>query len=401
MNILIAEDLAQNRLILESYLKHLGHTVIAATDGSEAYDILCKSQINFLITDWVMPKMTGPELCSKIRSEILDRYVYIIIITAHTEAGEVVKALEAGADDFLKKPFHPAELKCRIATGNRILELEKRLEENNARLRKANQDLNRAYAIVKNDIDMAAYLQRELLPDKRKSIEGYAFDWLFMPTSGVAGDIFNFGKTDFGTIDFYQIDVAGHGVASAMLAYTLSKFLGFMQRPVQFNIVEILTDTMDPKRPSYMMDRLNTMFYKENDAMQFFTVCYGSIEPGTGKIFLSRAGHPMPILTRPGSDGHIVNTKGMPVGILKETEFDDEMVILSPGSRIFLYSDGVIDAVNSEGEMFGFDRLNAFLSVNSAKPLREVIEALKQMLIAWKGDEKFEDDISVLAIEKE
>lgn len=347
-----------------------------------------------------MPKMSGIDLCTKIRAEIVDRYIYIIIITAHTETGEVIKALEAGADDFIKKPFLPAELKSRISTGMRILDLESRLEEKNKQLLTTNIELNKAYARVQAEIDSAAQLQHDLLPAQRTSIEGYTFDWLFIPTRGVAGDIFNFCKTDYNTIDFYQVDVAGHGVASALLAYTLSRFLSFIQQPVQYNLTELLDEQIAAHKPSLIMDRLNKMFYNELDAMQFFTVGYGSIHPETNTIYLSRAGHPLPIITRKNGQGETVYSRGLPVGFHKEPVFTDEYISLAPGSRLFLYSDGILDVANPEGELYGFERLHALLSANSAEPLPETIERVKKRLISWKGDSVFDDDISLLAVEK-
>jgi len=128
MKILIVEDDPVSRRLLESFLSEWGYSVQLAANGSEAFELLQKPEApNLLISDWMMPEMDGLELCRRIRAMGKDGYTYFIILTAKGKKEDIVKGLEAGADDFLVKPFSHEELKCRIQIGERILNLEERI----------------------------------------------------------------------------------------------------------------------------------------------------------------------------------------------------------------------------------------------------------------------------------
>jgi two-component system, cell cycle response regulator len=128
MKILIVEDDPVSRRLLESFLTEWGHDVKLAVNGSEAWEILQNPDApNLVISDWMMPEMDGLELCRRIRATGKSGYIYFIILTAKEKKEDVVKGLEAGADDLLVKPFSHEELKCRVLIGERILNLEKRI----------------------------------------------------------------------------------------------------------------------------------------------------------------------------------------------------------------------------------------------------------------------------------
>jgi two-component system NtrC family sensor kinase len=129
MKILVAEDDLISRKLLAKTLDRWGHEVVTASDGQEAWETFHKQDIHFLITDWMMPRMDGIELCQKIRSQYRDRLVYIILLTVRDQKEDIVVGMEAGADDFVTKPFDRNELLARIRAGERVLNLEQRLTE--------------------------------------------------------------------------------------------------------------------------------------------------------------------------------------------------------------------------------------------------------------------------------
>lgn len=135
MKILIAEDDSVARRILETHLNKWGHKVVAASDGAEAWDILQRLDApRIAVLDWVMPHVDGPELCTRIR-EASDRpFTYVIIVAAKEKTSDIVQALDAGADDYLTKPYHAQELRSRIGAATRIVLLHEKLEEAHAKL---------------------------------------------------------------------------------------------------------------------------------------------------------------------------------------------------------------------------------------------------------------------------
>jgi sigma-B regulation protein RsbU (phosphoserine phosphatase) len=142
MKILIAEDDAISRKMLHKILTKEGNEVIAAEDGLKALAALDKEIPDILITDWMMPDLDGLELARQVRAKQLPSYVYIILLTALTEKEKVSEGLNAGADDYITKPYDKVELLARVKAGKRVVELEKSL-------RKKNQQLTKALAQVK------------------------------------------------------------------------------------------------------------------------------------------------------------------------------------------------------------------------------------------------------------
>lgn len=129
MKVLIADDDDLALKILRRYLEQWGHEVVQAMNGAEAWDLFQKDEYPIVISDWMMPKMDGLELIRRIRSQESRAYVYTILITARTDKDDLVKGMEAGADDFVSKPFDRDELRVRLREGERIIDLERALAE--------------------------------------------------------------------------------------------------------------------------------------------------------------------------------------------------------------------------------------------------------------------------------
>ncbi len=126
--IVIADDSKAQRSLLEGRLAAAGHPVVAAADGKEALDrLLADSELRLAVVDWEMPEMTGVEFCRQVRDKVRDRYVYVIVLTSRSSAEDVVQALDAGADDYLIKPWNALELAARVRVGHRIVALHDRL----------------------------------------------------------------------------------------------------------------------------------------------------------------------------------------------------------------------------------------------------------------------------------
>lgn len=142
MRILVAEDNVVFQRILENSLKSWGYEVIIASDGTEAWKILSSPNApQLVILDWMMPGLSGLELCKKIRQALQEPYTYVILLTALHGEEELVAGMEAGADDYITKPFKPAELRVRLRAGSRLIELQNDLVQTREALRiKATHD---------------------------------------------------------------------------------------------------------------------------------------------------------------------------------------------------------------------------------------------------------------------
>lgn len=138
MRVLIAEDDATSRFLLQTTLTQLGYEVTVTRDGGEAWERLSlPDRPRLAVLDWMMPRMDGIEVCRRIRELGPSGYCYTVLLTAKSQSEDIVEGLEAGADDYLVKPFDRHELRCRLATGRRILDLEARLVDKVAELEAA------------------------------------------------------------------------------------------------------------------------------------------------------------------------------------------------------------------------------------------------------------------------
>ncbi|MCH2107775.1 MAG: diguanylate cyclase [Polyangiaceae bacterium] len=136
MKILIADDDKRTSRLLTRWVEKWGYEVVAASDGQEAWSILCADpEIRLCVLDWLMPEMTGLEICRKLRANQSEVYRYALLLTAKTRVEDVVQGIEAGADDYLVKPCNPLELEVRLRAGRRVVELQQSLIEAREQLR--------------------------------------------------------------------------------------------------------------------------------------------------------------------------------------------------------------------------------------------------------------------------
>lgn len=135
--VLAVDDSPFSRKLLERALAGEAYELLFAADGLQAMNIFERERPDIVITDWMLPDITGPKLCQRIRSEENGRYTYVLLLTSNVEKEKIVEGLEAGADDYLTKPFHAKELEARVRAGRRILEMQRTIEEKNRLLEHA------------------------------------------------------------------------------------------------------------------------------------------------------------------------------------------------------------------------------------------------------------------------
>jgi sigma-B regulation protein RsbU (phosphoserine phosphatase) len=394
MRILVVEDSSVTRLMIERILKNWHYDVIAVDNIDSATDIILKEKIQFVITDWIMPGGNGTVLCQRIRAKNLPFYTYMILLTSLEDTKSAIQGIESGADDYIRKPFHHDELRARIRAGERILLLEKTLTETNKQLLATREIINR-------DLKTAAGMQRSLLPPKLLTIRGISIDWIFQPSMYLSGDIFNFFPLNGHHIGFYIIDVAGHGIASAMLSFTLSRLLSpdvSYSSHLKFSSPETpLSQLIRPA--STVVQQLNQQFQTNEDNLLFFTMIYGVIDTTLQTIELCQAGHPSLIYQQKDKEPEFIANSGLPVGVIAHENYESVLLNYHTGDRLFLYSDGIIECESPSGEMFGKERLREFIDKNRHLNISEIMSKLDQVIYAWRKKNSFEDDISMLVLE--
>ncbi|MBE2280730.1 MAG: SpoIIE family protein phosphatase [Ignavibacteriaceae bacterium] len=399
MDILVIDDLFETRLLLKKLCKDMGYNAITANDGEDAWNKISSSDVSLVISDWEMPNLNGIELVKRIRKSKLNRYIYFILLTGKNTNEERREGWEAGADDFITKEIFAnpreakQELEIRIRAGERIVQLERDLAKHTEKLEK--------------ELQSAAEIQKSLLPKSALEHKGIGFGSVFIPSTYVGGDIFNYFMLDDNNAGFYVLDVSGHGASAAMLSYSVSKFIS--AHSVQLSGIlrkfSVEKNTFEINPPSEVLNALNQAFESDEDNLLYFTMAYGVLNLQTGKLMISQAGHPPAIIINRHDSYKLVDIKSLPAGMFDISEYEDLEFQLEPGDVVFLYSDGTTECFSDVPGKGETEMAEYFDSIKKL-PFDSMLQNIEKKLYSYHNDiveGKSEqngilDDITLLAV---
>jgi phosphoserine phosphatase RsbU/P len=385
--ILVAEDNETSRAILLRILDRPGWKVVAARDGNEALALARTTAPDVVLLDVRMPGRSGFDVCEQLVAEAARPEAFaVIFLSALSDPADRIEGLRRGAVDFVSKPFDTAEILARIETHVRLLRLRRDLE-------RANDELRRKEAALTADLRAAAEIQASLLPAAVPAVAGIAIAWRFLPSDHVGGDLFHVGAVDGRNVTAWLLDVSGHGVPAAMVAAAAAQALA----PGE---LAALAAAGGAAAPADVLRLLDARFPLERFERPF-TIAYLTIDAATGRVRFSRAGHPPPLVLR--RDGRIeeLAAGGSLIGLGSGVPFAEDATTLAPGERIVLYSDGLVEAADTSGEVFGVARLRAVLRDTADRQLDEVCGEIVARAAAFIHTARFADDCTILALERE
>jgi sigma-B regulation protein RsbU (phosphoserine phosphatase) len=394
MKILIAEDDPILLQFLARMVQSWGHAVLCAADGLEAWHCFERhADVDLVISDWMMPGLDGPELVRRIRNCRRPGYVYLMLLTAKARSADIVQGMEAGADDFLVKPFDQEELRVRLRAGERVVALEHKLARRNAELEAAN-------ARMRGDLQAAARVQRSLLPAALPELRAGRFAWAFRPCEELAGDSIGIMPLDERHTALHVLDVSGHGVAAALLSVSVrhvmspvSSASSLLRQPAAGSSAWHLVP------PAEVAAELNRRFPVDADTGRYFTLLYGILDMELRQFRYVSAGHPGPIHVPAGGPPAVLKAAGLPIGLDEKAVFREQVVQLERGDRLYLYSDGVWEAASAAQGPFGPQEFLLALERIRELPLQEGLDRLLAELEQWCGTAQVKDDASLLAFE--
>jgi phosphoserine phosphatase RsbU/P len=269
----------------------------------------------------------------------------------------------------------------------------RRMEEE---LRLAKQETEKAYERIRREIEAAARVQQALLPTNLPQTDQLLFAFQYHPCADLGGDALNAFWLDESHIGLYLLDVSGHGVAASLLSVALARLLA-----PGHGVSAIIPDRSTTSRlgtPAEVATSLNHWFLSHPTAEQYFTMIYGVLDTATLHFTYVSAGHPSMLLTRTSGEVEWLPSTGMPVGFDESAVFEEGLVRLQPGDRLLLYSDGVTEAANAAGEMFGDGRMRQVVSDYGHVPLEAMMSRLTNRVLDWSGGAT-SDDVSQLGLE--
>ncbi|KGJ11422.1 fused response regulator/phosphatase [Paracoccus versutus] len=397
--VLLVDDSRAQRRTLAVQLIRAGYQVVEAASGDEAMRICLERRPDIVISDWMMPGQSGLEFCRRFREMQSDRYGYFILLTSRNDKKDIAQGLRAGADEFLTKPVSGAELLARLSASERILRMEESLRSANAQLSATLAQLRETQAAIDRDLREAQRLQQGLVRERHGRYGDFDLSLLMRPAGHIGGDLVGFFPINARRIGLFALDVAGHGVASALLCARLAALLsGGTDQNIALRITDL--GLYDARPPAEVLRHLNTLMIEELRIESYFTMVYADLDFLTGQLRLVQAGHPHPVLQH--ADGRIerIGGGGLPVGVFPDAAYDEVQLALGPGDRLFISSDGLTESENARGEPLGEEGLNAILRTNATLRGDALLESICWSAAHYAGGRR-SDDISAVLVERQ
>ena len=271
-----------------------------------------------------------------------------------------------------------ANLVAQVATAIRmrreIQARERRLEQE-ARIRER----------IEQELHLARRIQQASLPESVPSLEGWDISPRYRPAREVGGDFFDFLELEDSRLGLVVGDATGKGVPAALVMSTTCGMLRAVTQASDYS-------------PGEVLQRVDEALSTRIPASMFVTCFYGVLDPESGRFTYANAGHDLPYVRR-GGDADELRARGMPLGLMPGMGYEEKEIILGAGDRALFYSDGLVEAHNPEGEMFGFPRLRALVAEHAeGEPL---VDFLMEELYSFTGEEwEQEDDITLVTLQR-
>lgn len=363
--ILLVDDNPTNLQVLYQTLDGRGYHLLVAKNGQAALAVARKADPHLILLDIMMPDIDGYEVCRQLKADAATQEIPIIFLSALSDTEDKVKGLDLGAVDYISKPFQPDEVIARVNTHLTI-----------DRLRREVQTQKDA---LENELETVAQLQLTLLPRKLPDINNLALGVYYATSRYAGGDYYDIIQLPDNRWGFLIADAEGHSARAAVsMAMTCTLFRS-------------LPGPSDD--PAQVLQYVNKHLC-EVIGNSFVTALFALYDPATRKVQMARGGHPPPILYRPttGEAKPVESKTVFPMGIdqydqIPVTEFE-----LAAGDRLLFYTDGLTEQHNTNGELYGENRLCEKLASLDSDDPQVIAEAIKDDVARFSAGLPVEDD---------
>ena len=371
---MIAEDGAADRLLLSSIVRRQGHKVLTASNGAEAVALFEAQRPQLVLMDAMMPVMDGFEAARRIKVLAGESLVPIIFLTSMTEADGLVRCLEAGGDDFLEKPYNQIILGAKIKAMDRLRRLQDTVLQQRDLIARHHDYLLNEQRVAKAVFDKVAHAGCLSAPNIR---------YLQSPYALFNGDLLLAAYTPAGDIHVLLGDFTGHGLPAAVGAMPLAEvFYGMTAKG--YGLPETLRE-------------MNAKLKRILPVDMFCCAIFLCLSPQRQVVEVWNGGMPDGYLHRVATgERQPLVAQHLPLGVLGAERFDHSTDVypMAHGDRVFLLSDGVIDACDSDEQLFGVERLHRVFAANRASD--RLFEDIQEALHRFRGEAR--DDLSMVQI---
>jgi sigma-B regulation protein RsbU (phosphoserine phosphatase) len=382
--ILVVDDEADISTILTVTLRRAGYEVSSAADGIEAIEAIRRQAPDLVLLDIMMPRADGLETLRRIREHGPTAQVPVIMMTAKAALADKMKGFERGADDYVAKPFEPAEMLARVQT------LLKRTAQ--ARLTAPLLGVLGDWSSVEGvaqlgrDLEAAREIQMRLLPPVPSRMAGLEAAAALRPSAVVGGDFYDLVPMG-DRLGVALGDVSGKGIPAALLMVMVRTLL----REIARGLVQ----------PGEVLGWLNASLCRDMPPNMFVSLVLAVLDPARpGHVVLANAGHPAPLVMRRGAQPEPASASGPLLGAREDSVFDQTaMDFVLGGDTLVLFTDGVVGVAEERGKRTGLERLTALLDRERARSAPELVQAISDDVIRRAGA-RLPDDMAVFVLRR-
>jgi len=379
--ILIVDDEKIVRMVAKKRLAKLQYRLLEANNGEEALAMLDQEPVDLILSDWVMPGLDGPGLCEAIKRHERYRTIHFILMTALDHPTQIAEGLSRGADDFLSKTASDHEIISRIRAGLRARQLMMDVEQSNRLLSQKQAELH-------SELRSASTFVRGLLPRTGEVVPGVRVEWEFLPSSHLGGDFFQVARWGDDHLGLMVLDMSGHGIGPALRAVSLSLFFNGEHMQQMFPSYD----------PGEILTSLNQQYPMSDDG-EYFTIWVGVWQCSTRLLRYATAGHPGSIVVKRDRSSVVLGERSWPIGFSDDEVYGTDFITVNPGDRMYLFSDGIYEVMNSQGEIWGRKRLQEALEEVASQPMQSGLSRIIEQSRTWNAQGGFEDDVALLGVE--
>ncbi len=394
--ILVVDDKEANVRLMEGMLRVAGYTSVdSTTDPKQVCELHCKNRYGLILLDLQMPGMDGFQVMEGLRAIEEDGYLPVLVITAQPD--QKLRSLEAGAKDFVSKPFDMSELRARVRNILEVRLLHLEAKTSNKALEETVRELEASREVIRlktleerkkseQELALAQETQESLLPRCVPQFENFSIHAFNAPTRYVGGDFYDFQQLRSGEWMGVLADVSGKGMPAALLS---SMVLGALS-----------TEFRSGTQPREVLNRVNQLLCEKSLPFQFVTLFLFLLNADGAGQFIS-AGHNPAYLFRSAtgkieklvSDLHVL-------GLFDFASYQSSEFQLCKGDVLVVYSDGLTDAQDQREEMFGEDTLRDLIRQDAPSGSPVLVQKLLKAVEEFTQGTPQTDDITFIVVEK-
>ncbi len=375
-NILLVDDSPANLRLLSQILGERGYGVRAATSGPRALASIELTPPDLILLDIRMPEMDGYEVCQQLKANPRTADIPILFISALDEIQDKMRAFSAGGVDYITKPFQLEEVIARVETHLALRRLQRNLEHANQRM--------------EQELALAAQVQASFMQRTLPQAPGWQLAVALAPARTTSGDFYDVIRLSTGKLGLLIADVVDKGVGAALyMAMSCALLRAYTGE--------------HPDNPDLACQAVNARLLEYATADQFVTLFLGVLDPQSGVLIYSNAGHNPPILLRAAEPEQVVllRNTGMPLGVEETALWPARQVQMAPGDVLVMYTDGVTDAENVDGAWYELPRLIAVVKSSRGSTAQALRDAILEDVQRFTRDAVQADDMALVVLVRE